>query len=849
MDETEKDNVGFSLLTNENPLTINNDDQEDAEAEEDQRRRQQELQSMLAYAFDDIGDENSTVNSSFEGSSSNVLTSGHAGYEESSKHNSEIHLEDHYSQHNTVEQLQMLYQVQAREIKRLNSELSGIQEEKSKEINLLKRQLLLSEAEHNGTKISLKQCQDLLVEKRRDMDERLKEISKLKDVVNDLTLAKRNSEEETQIWKTRSTELEQKLNLIDQGLYVPVSERQIRSKFEQDISELQDNLEQSQKNLEKALKAKAILENEIKEMKQSREFLVMEKEEEIHNLCNQLENSKFQCHNLTERMGSLEKEYQNLTTILNNTIKEQENTMQPSSMKTLHQELKRSIDDQKLKRDEITKLEDKLEQQKKKELNLEQKIKDLEAKNTNLQSNNQMLQKENDEMVEKVQVLSKNVEDMQLKLEGNFKEELNKLQADYRNAETEKEDLLQQLDSLKNEIQSKEKTEELKRSGTKEKERELEMLKLQNEQLYKQLEETNKLKKEIELQSLKKIQELQIEIQPNVSDRKMSLLEEEAALLNTQKRELQKMNLDLETNLETCKQQRTNYEQLCLELEKTCAKQKSSLYECHSKISELEGKLILKEKRDDLLDDLQQKALMFEEYLKHKTDVEVHNKSVNTEEIFQQASDAEKYEKVLKAQYQSYLEISNENQLLKERIALDAEALNELKDAFGEELDRLNSLIKELQQEVELKNKALDENQQNVSEEISKMNLVIDKLRDSLRYKDTSLKEYQQRQMDFKKQQEEIYQKIKEDYQRREGKLLTQFEKNLEEMKTRFQHDELHMKRKYENIEKICVNGLDEINQKISSNMKVNSDKFEKETKIIETYYDILIQRAKLRQK
>lgn len=860
MDETGKENAGFSLLTTENPLTVDNDDQEDAEAEEEQRRRQQELQNMMAYAFDDIGDEeNSTINSSFDVSTSgHVLTSGLTGYEESSRQTSEINLDDQYlnAQFNSTEPLQVLYQVQDRELKRLHAELNGLRGEKEKEITGLKRKMLLIENEHNGTNISLKQCQDLLVEKKRDIDDHLNEINNLKDTIDNITLAKRNSDEEAQLWKSKYMEIEQKMNLIDQGIYVPVPERQIRNKYEQEISDLQQSLEQSQKNLENAIKAKSIAENEMKELKQSHEFLAMEKEEQVHTLYSQLENSKFQCHNLTDRIGSLEKEYQNLTNMLNNTTKEQD-LPYTGSTKILQQELKRSLDDQKLKRDEIIKLEKQIEEQNNIEVELRKKINDVDAKYNKILNDNQIIQKEKETLTEKINELTTNIDELTTKLEQTFKVKLENLEIECRKVKTENKDLIQKLEDMKRENieqNARRQTQiESRRSSydTVKINSEIEMLKMQNEQLYKQLEDTNKVNKDIELQSLKKIQELQTEMKPTASDKKVQIIEEQYQLLKNQNAKLQKQVNDAEVNSELYKNQSEKYEKLCLEIQETCVEQKSNLHECHSKISELEGQMILKNKRDDLLEDLQQKALMFERYMKNKSDVSMHNKSVNTDESEHSKDIIQKndLEKIIKVHHEKYIELSNENKTLKEKIMFDRTALNELTEVWHKEMNRLNSLVKELKREIGSKNMTIEKRQQTVDEEIEQMRILINKLTEALRHKDKFLKEAHDRELNLKRQQEEINQKIRTDYERNESRILSQFEKNMEEMKTKFYNEEEHMAIKIENIQKKCTTGLEEIEEKISTQKKYNSEKYALETKVIEAYYDLLIQQAKIRKK
>lgn len=745
MDETPKDNA-FSLLAGDNPISVGNDDAEDAENEEDQRRRQQELQSMLANAFDDIGydEDNSTLNSSYN-ESHHILLSGGNG--DSSKNFDEKYREATF---NSLEQLQVLYQVQVREIQRLSKDLVNVREEKEKERNVLMKKNLLLEADVGGLKTSLKQAQELVMEKSKDIEDYLKDIDYLKDQLEGAREGKKVVEEEMKLWKTKSLEVEQKLGLIEKGLYVPVSEKQIRNKYESQISELQGTLEQTQKSLEQTKKDKTILENEIKDLKQTKELLAIEKDEEIHSLYSQLENTERQCHNLTGKIDFLEKEHKNLSTLLNTTRDVDAKTPEhPGTIKILQQELKRSLDDQKSKRDEIIRLEKDLQEHK--------------TQITKLDDQNQSLAKRNDDLSNQIQTLKTEIESLNVKINEDFekdKEQLEKI-------ESENLVLKKLTDDLEKQLTIIEKTSE----------------------------------------------------------------NAEHEILRNQHSDLQKCLKDTELNAEMWKNRLGKYEELCLELQETCASQKGQLYESHARITELESKLVLKEKRDELLDDLQQKARMFEEYIKSRSDLETHDKETNTEEQAPEV-DEEKCTQIAL--------LTNENKSLKEKVVFDRKALNELTDVWNQEISRLNTLAKDLKTELDQKNSMYVKRQESFDNEFAKMTTIITKFAENIKAKDRYIKECQDKDSKRSKEYHAKKDRLKSEFIQRETRMLQE----QAQLKREAQKREDELRSQVDSIQRSCSEGLLKIQGRLGSEMKRADDRCRLESKIIDAYYDMLIQQA-----
>ncbi|KAJ8932780.1 hypothetical protein NQ314_014484 [Rhamnusium bicolor] len=140
------DNPGSSLFQGPDIKINNSQNNEEEEDLEDQRRRKEELQNLLTVALDDFNYDESTVNSSTNISVAS-LDEMQQNYRQASDSN---------------EQLKVLYDVRLRELSNIKTEYDNYKGEKTREIDVLKNKLLLSEAEMRQLKISLKNANDLL---------------------------------------------------------------------------------------------------------------------------------------------------------------------------------------------------------------------------------------------------------------------------------------------------------------------------------------------------------------------------------------------------------------------------------------------------------------------------------------------------------------------------------------------------------------------------------------------------------------------------------------------------------------------------------------------------------------
>lgn len=731
-------------------------DDADAEDEEDQRRRERELESMLANAFDDIGygddDDDDDIDVG-ELSTANVSTMD--GNE--SRSNVAVSTTSTAAP-SSMEHLQLLYEVQVKEIQRLTHLLRTVQDQNENEKSTLRNKNLLLEAEYDGIRQSLRHSQELLVEKTSSVESYRADADQLRTNLEQAKATIRDAEEEARLWRTRSAELEQKLALLERGLRTPISERQLRDRYEHQLTDLQATLDQTARALEHAQKVKASVENELEQTRHDNELAAMRRHDELHELHSQLDIAMTERRALQDKVARLEAD----TTIAIATAKEVSKVHDlpsPSStVKVLQGELRRSLEEQKDRREEVAMLEAKLSASAEVEAELVARVRYFEEKNREALSQKNALEKECEEAKSRVGQLQAVVEELELKISANYEKDAHKFEI----KEMEIAQLRKLLEQLQTEMQSK-RTEEPDK------------------------EEVERSKKEL---------------------------------------------ADIEKEVDMWKTQVEKYERLCVELQKTCADQKGQLLEKHARIVELESKLLLKEKRNELLDELQNKAQLFERYIKEKSEFVMVDRATSTEPESETAAVTEMA--IASTNYDEMVRrLETENETLKGKVVFDRRALGELTDLWNEEISRLNVLIKTLRAEVATARHDSEAKAAAAGEEAARMAAVIKKLAEVVKAKEAKAKEATERQ----RHQADEYRTRREQLRVKERQLELRF-------RTAYEMKEQHLQIKLEAMQANYAEVLAQIQQRIAAHIRKVEEKSELETKIIEAYYAMLISNA-----
>ncbi|XP_018574443.1 spindle pole body component 110, partial [Anoplophora glabripennis] len=294
------DNPTSSLFQGTDIKINNSQNNEEEEDIEDQKRRKEELQNLLTAALDDFNYDESTVNSSANVSFDEVQQN----YRQASNPN---------------EQLKVLYDVRVRELDSLRKEYNEFKTQAKKDIDGLKNKLLLSETEMRQIKISLKNVEDVVVEKTSNIKQ-LNDILNSKDVqLKDYEKAVENYKIEICTYQTAVNELQ--LKLADSS---PFSTGAKRFNSEELQKAHQEQIAKLEYLLDEQTKAAKILEKEKMTLQQDMHNLIEQKTKNenednttINALTKTVDDAQQQCRNLLDIVEMLTSENRHLQERLN----------------------------------------------------------------------------------------------------------------------------------------------------------------------------------------------------------------------------------------------------------------------------------------------------------------------------------------------------------------------------------------------------------------------------------------------------------------------------------------------------------------------------------------------------
>nr|CAI5869358.1 unnamed protein product [Callosobruchus analis] len=290
---------GSSLFQNTDLNLNKSQNDEEEEDLEDQKRRKEELQNLLVAKLDDFNFDESTINSS-----TNVSTASNEDIQHKYKYTSTPN-----------EQLQVLYEIRTRELSALKEEYEKYKVEKSKEIDALRNKLILGEAENYQLKVSLKNAENLLVEKVTSISELKNELTSVENrakqyekVIDELRL-------EISTYQTTLNDLHME-KMTDTPLSKKINAEEIQKIHQEQISKLETLLSDQTRISEQYAK-------EINKLRQELQRLVdieLTDKNAINALTTNFDSAQKQCAELINIIEVLTNENRHLQERLNSSF-------------------------------------------------------------------------------------------------------------------------------------------------------------------------------------------------------------------------------------------------------------------------------------------------------------------------------------------------------------------------------------------------------------------------------------------------------------------------------------------------------------------------------------------------
>ncbi|XP_076176249.1 uncharacterized protein LOC143151220 isoform X2 [Ptiloglossa arizonensis] len=325
------------------------------------------------------------------------------------------------AEYESKEQLEVLYTVRMREIKRLTEEMQQLQLKKEEEKNKLSRKVTLLQAEIERSSMSRNQTQHALVDAKADISDLHNQITSLKEKNAVLEKTNQNTKEELCIARDSVIELQQKVAVLERVQVLQTNDKthekflkQAQEKHAIELRNMQTQIDALTEKLNVKETSYVALENKLADVRRAHEMLMVEKGDTMNRLAQALEESQAQCRNLMatnnaqqlmqlqaqnkiltqekEEMQRVVQELQNklemaksdvaqYDSLLTTTLEEESDSIRQMKLGELHNrskskpydditnklrgELQRCLAGQAVKRKEITRLENTLSQKEK----------------------------------------------------------------------------------------------------------------------------------------------------------------------------------------------------------------------------------------------------------------------------------------------------------------------------------------------------------------------------------------------------------------------------------------------------------------------------------------------------
>ncbi|XP_076749974.1 uncharacterized protein LOC143422886 isoform X2 [Xylocopa sonorina] len=209
------------------------------------------------------------------------------------------------AEYDSKEQLEVLYTVRMREVKRLTEELQQLQLERGEEKNQLNRKITLLQAEIERSNISRNQTQHALVDAKAEIADLHNQITSLKEKNAVLEKTNQNMTEELNVARDSVIELQQKITVLERVQALQASDKthekflkQAQEKHAVEMKNMQTQIDVLTDKLNAKETSYVALENKLADVRRAHEALMVEKGDTMNRLAQALEESQAQCRNL-----------------------------------------------------------------------------------------------------------------------------------------------------------------------------------------------------------------------------------------------------------------------------------------------------------------------------------------------------------------------------------------------------------------------------------------------------------------------------------------------------------------------------------------------------------------------
>lgn len=311
---------GHSIFDGGEFIAVNNSgtqNAEEAEALEDQRRLQDELQNELQYAFEDLesdSEDNNTVNES-----NNSIFGEKKSFGQRKPTN--VPVNNNFNQptqspmvgnslksrEHELGSLRNQLESKTREFDHVSGLLADERKSAESQINELKKRLALSEAERDRVTVTRQQTHELLVEAKSRISDQDDALEKLRTKNRSLENANSELQGQLESAKTMVSDLQQKYHMVERNIGVTNDKnadalvKATNERFSGKIDMMQQQIESLRNKYDGKVAEVKSLEIRYLELQRSREGMLIEKSETINQLAQSLEESQRQCQKLMEK--------------------------------------------------------------------------------------------------------------------------------------------------------------------------------------------------------------------------------------------------------------------------------------------------------------------------------------------------------------------------------------------------------------------------------------------------------------------------------------------------------------------------------------------------------------------
>ncbi|XP_016953996.3 trichohyalin [Drosophila biarmipes] len=292
---------GMSLFQGADTLNVNSslDRQEEEEALQDQKRREQEIGNLLVNAFDDLEDDENTIDSTTTYHSEQPA----AVLPNYPTHPAQIPLQEDPQQAKEMHRLKMMLESKNHELQNVNQIVNAAH----KQLNELQKRLSIAEAELDRAMREKRNTHELLVETKESCSNKDSDLEKMR-------LERKQLEEENtrlvgqlEITKTLLSDVQCKYDMVQKDKHkreersaelrvkhIEDSHRAQCDLFQQQLNQVKDQLDRKQNELEQ-------MTSRYNALQSGHETMLLDKAAKINELSQALDVAQLRCNQINSR--------------------------------------------------------------------------------------------------------------------------------------------------------------------------------------------------------------------------------------------------------------------------------------------------------------------------------------------------------------------------------------------------------------------------------------------------------------------------------------------------------------------------------------------------------------------